>query len=89
MITVNYAAELEKEVRDLYQASRDQKESRGEAQAKEEHLTEQLEQASRSLLAKEAELASVKVKWHPALKFSLLHCCICCLSAILYCAYAI
>ena len=88
LITVNYAAELEEELRDLYQASRDQKESHGEAQEAEQDLTEQLEQASRSSLAKDAELASVKVNWHPALQFSLLHCCICCPSASIHCDYS-
>lgn len=68
--TADCAAELEKQVRDLQQAGTDQEEVSGEAQASAHHLQEQLEQATRSSLAKDAELASVKVTWHPALQFT-------------------
>ena len=76
--TVSCAAELETQVRGLHQAWTEQTQSSAEAQADAHNVAEKLEQASRSLLAKEAELVSVKVKWHPALQLSLVHRCICC-----------
>ena len=83
--TVNCAAELEKQVRGLQQAWTAQTQSSAEAQADAHNVAEQLEQASRSFLAKDAELVSVKVTWHPALHFSLAYRCICCLDAVIYC----
>lgn len=68
--TVNCAAELEKQVRDSHQAWTEAKQSNREARAKAHNLAEKLEQANRSSLAKDAELATVKVKWHPAWQIS-------------------
>lgn len=77
--TVNCAAELEKQVRDLQQAGTDNTQVNGKTRASAHCFKEQLEQASKASLAKDAELASLKVKWYPTLKFSSVHRCICCL----------